>query len=81
MTAKVGETLNITLTGSDYEGATLSYAVLVPPTQGVLGGTAPNVTYTPNANATASDSFTFKVNDGTLDSATATVSITNTRAP
>ena len=81
VTAKVGETLNITLTGSDYEGATLSYAVLVPPTQGVLGGTAPNVTYTPNANATASDSFTFKVNDGTLDSATATVSITNTRAP
>ncbi|WP_350297240.1 Ig-like domain-containing protein, partial [Limnohabitans sp. Rim8] len=33
-------------------------------------------TYTPNANYNGSDSFTFKVNDGTLDSAFATVSLT-----
>ncbi|MBL8311372.1 MAG: tandem-95 repeat protein [Burkholderiales bacterium] len=81
VTAKVGETLPITLTGSDYENSALTFTVLTQPTQGVLAGTAPNVTYTPNGNATASDSFTFKVNDGALDSATATVSITNTRAP
>ena len=42
----------------------------------MLSGTAPNLTYTPNANATGSDSFTFKVNDGTVDSVVATVSIT-----
>lgn len=81
VTAKVGETLPITLTGADYENSPLTFTVLTQPTQGVLAGTAPNVTYTPNANATASDSFTFKVNDGALDSVTATVTITNTRAP
>jgi hypothetical protein len=36
------------------------------------------VTYTPNANANGSDSFTYKVNDGTADSAPATASITIT---
>jgi hypothetical protein len=35
-------------------------------------------TYTPNADANGTDSFTFKVNDGTLDSKPATVSITIT---
>jgi hypothetical protein len=34
------------------------------------------VTYTPASNFTGSDSFTFRVNDGSLDSNTATVSIT-----
>jgi len=41
-----------------------------------LIGTAPNLIYTPNSNFYGSDSFTFKVNDGTEDSALATVSIT-----
>ncbi len=81
VTAKVGETLPITLTGADYENSPLTFTVLTQPAQGVLAGTAPNVTYTANANASASDSFTFKVNDGALDSATATISIANTRAP
>lgn len=81
VTAKVGETLNITLTGSDFENSPLTFTVVTPPTQGTLGGSAANRTYTPNANATASDSFTFRVNDGQLDSAVATVTITNTRAP
>ena len=33
------------------------------------------LTYTPAANFTGSDSFTFKVNDGTVDSTTATITI------
>jgi MYXO-CTERM domain-containing protein len=41
----------------------------------VLSGSAPALTYTPNANAHGPDSFTFKVNDGQVDSAIATVSI------
>ncbi len=81
VTAKVGETLPITLTGSDLEGSALTFTVVTPPTQGTLGGSGANVTYTPNAGATASDSFTFRVNDGALDSPLATVTITNTRAP
>ena len=36
---------------------------------------ANNVTYTPNPNFNGSDSFTFKVNDGKVDSAAATVTI------
>jgi hypothetical protein len=42
------------------------------PAHGTLSGTAPNVTYTPAANYNGSDSFTFKVNDGALDSTPAT---------
>jgi large repetitive protein len=80
-TAKVGETLPVTLTGSDLESSPLTFTIVTPPTQGTLGGSGANVTYTPNASATASDSFTFRVNDGALDSPPATVSITNTRAP
>ncbi|HEX3255750.1 MAG TPA: Ig-like domain-containing protein [Gaiellaceae bacterium] len=79
----------ITLTGSDIDGDSLTFAKVAAPTHGSLGaigpvtctGTAPKscsagVTYTPAANYNGSDSFTFKVNDGTLDSAAATVSIT-----
>jgi hypothetical protein len=36
------------------------------------------VTYTPTANYNGADSFTFKANDGTIDSAAATVTITVT---
>jgi len=68
----------LTLTGSDAEGDTLTFAVLTTPAKGVLSGTAPNLTYTPNLNENGSDSFTFRVNDGALDSAAATVSITIT---
>jgi hypothetical protein len=66
---------SITLLGTDVEGSTLTYTVVAAPTKGALSGTAPNLTYTPNANANGIDSFTFKVNDGTLDSVVATVSM------
>jgi hypothetical protein len=38
-------------------------------------------TYTPNAGFSGADSFTYEANDGTVDSAAATVSITVTNAP
>ena len=66
----------ITLTGGDPEGASITFAVVTNPTSGTLSGTAPNLTYTPSAEFSGSDSFTFKVNDGTQDSAVETVSIT-----
>ena len=68
----------ITLTATDVEGSALSYTIVLPPSNGSLSGTAPNVTYTPAANYNGADSFTFKANDGTIDSAAATVSITVT---
>lgn len=65
----------ITLTGSDPEGDALTYAVTRGPSHGTLSGTAPNLTYTPNANYNGADSFEFTVSDGTNTSAPATVSI------
>jgi uncharacterized protein (TIGR03437 family) len=65
----------ITLTGSDVEGSALNWIIVTSPAKGTLSGTAPNLTYTPNANYNGADSFTFKVNDGQADSAVATVSI------
>ena len=66
---------NITLTGSDVDNDPLIFAIATPPTNGTLSGTAPNLTYTPNANFNGLDSFTFTVNDGNLTSAPASVSI------
>ena len=69
----------ITLAGTDADAAdTLSFIVVAQPAHGVLSGTAPNLTYTPAANFNGPDSFTFTVNDGHVDSTTATVSITVT---
>jgi hypothetical protein len=65
----------ITLSGSDLEGSNLTYAVATQPAYGTLSGTGANWTYTPNTGYWGSDSFTFRVNDGALDSPPATVSI------
>src|SRR5207249_3486202 len=68
----------ITLAASDVDGDALTYSVVVGPAHGTLSGTPPAVTYTPAANYNGPDSFTFKANDGTVDSNVATVSITVT---
>jgi len=70
--------VEISLMGSAPDSDPLTYSTIADPSHGTLNGTAPNLTYTPNTNFNGSDSFTFKVNDGTLDSALATVSITVT---
>jgi hypothetical protein len=67
---------SITLTGSDLEGSTLTYTVVNGPTNGILDGVAPNLTYTPNIGSAGADSFTFHVDDGVSNSAPATVSVT-----
>ncbi len=66
----------ITLNGTDADGDTLTYTVTAQPSHGALSGTAPNLTYTPTSNYHGSDSFNFTVNDGTVDSTEAAVSIT-----
>jgi len=76
-----GILVNITLTATDPEGDTLMYTIVTSPSSGSLSGTVPNVTYTPNQGFIGADSFTFRVNDGTVDSDTATVSITVTEVP
>ncbi|MFH1725517.1 MAG: Ig-like domain-containing protein [Elusimicrobiota bacterium] len=68
----------ITLSASDVESPSLDYTVLTQPEHGTLSGTAPDLTYTPDADYNGSDSFTFKANDGEADSNEATVSISVT---
>jgi hypothetical protein len=68
----------ITLSATDVDGDALTYAVASGPSHGSLGGTAPNLTYTPAANYNGPDALTFSVSDGTATSAPATVTITVT---
>ena len=68
--------LNLVLTGTDADSNPLTFSVVNAPAKGVLTGTPPNLKYTPTADYYGSDSFTFIANDGSLNSAAATVSIT-----
>ncbi|MBU2482098.1 MAG: cadherin-like domain-containing protein, partial [Proteobacteria bacterium] len=67
--------LSITLGGSDIDNDPLTYEILNSPSSGSLSGTSPNLIYTPDENFNGEDSFTFKVNDGQIDSEPATISI------
>ncbi len=70
-------TVDITLAGSDIDtGDTLGFAVASQPAHGSVSLLGAVATYTPEANYNGADSFTFKVNDGTADSAPALVSLT-----
>jgi MYXO-CTERM domain-containing protein len=75
LTTAEGTPLSITLSGSDVEGGTLSFAVASQPTHGTLTGTPPNLTYTPAPTYNGPDSFTFTVSDGVATSAPGTISI------
>ncbi|MCW8999177.1 MAG: putative Ig domain-containing protein, partial [Kangiellaceae bacterium] len=66
----------IVLSGSDQDNDPLTYELVSQPSNGVLSGTAPSLIYAPNENYFGNDSFTFRVNDGELNSGEATVSIT-----
>ncbi len=75
VTATQGVARLVTLKATDPDGDALSYTVITPPAHGTLAGTPPTVTYTPAANYTGTDGFTFRANDGSLDSNVGTVSI------
>ncbi|MBT6208890.1 MAG: tandem-95 repeat protein, partial [Woeseia sp.] len=68
--------LPIVLNATDGDGDTLTYSIISNPTNRALSGTAPSVTYTPNLDYNGPDSFTFRASDATVDSNTATISIT-----
>ncbi|USF87813.1 Ig-like domain-containing protein [Candidatus Endoriftia persephone] len=76
--------IDIALNGTDADGDSLSYALVTQPAHGSLSGTAPNLTFTPNADFSGEDQLTFTVNDGSDHSEPATVRITvteNNQAP
>lgn len=68
--------VSINLSSYDNDGDPLSYTIMSEPVNGRVSGTAPNLTYTPNADYAGSDSFTFMANDGYDDSNVACVTIT-----
>ena len=66
----------IPLTADDSEDDPLSYIIVSGPSHGGLSGSGDSRTYTPDPGYSGDDSFTFKVNDGNLDSGVVTVDIT-----
>jgi len=69
----------ITLAATDADGDPLAFSVVTPPAAGTLSTLTPganytaSVIYTPKLNRNGTDTFTFKANDGALDSLPATV--------
>ncbi len=85
---------SITLTGTDVEQCDLTFTIVSQQGHGTLGSLSnqscvsgspksdsATVTYTPTSGYSGSDSFTYKTNDSTADSSTATVSITVSGPP
>ncbi len=70
--------LAITLTGRDADGLPLVYSLVTAPAHGVLAGSPPNVTYTPELNFNGQDSFSFGVSNGRFASTPGAVTITVT---
>ena len=75
LVTKVNTPIDITLTGSDIEGDSIYMLLVTLPKNGTLSGLEPNLTYTPNQGFVGIDSFTFKTNDGSMDSIPATIQI------
>lgn len=70
--------LDSTLSASDVENDGLTYTLVTNGSKGsaaITNSATGAFTYTPDANANGSDLFTFKVNDGSADSNTATVTV------
>jgi DNA/RNA endonuclease G (NUC1) len=75
VTADEDTAKSITLIGVSPTNAGITYSIVAPPSHGNLTGTGSSQTYTPATDYFGSDSFTYKINDGTGDSNTATVTI------
>jgi hypothetical protein len=71
-----GFAIDILLQATDPDGDDLTYSIVTPPADGILSGSLPNLIYTPESCFVGSDSFTYKANDGNLDSNIAEFTIT-----
>ena len=78
VTANTADPTEITLSATDPGGSALTYAIVSQPKSGTItdfNKDTGSLVYTSNDGFTGKDSFTFKANDGTVDSNTATVTI------
>jgi hypothetical protein len=71
-------TISVLANDTDADGNTLTITTTTQGTKGAVAINGTTVLYTPNLNATGSDSFTYTINDGTGRTDTATVSVTLT---
>ncbi len=70
--------------GSDLEGSALTATVATPPSKGDVAISSANplaFTYTPRPNQNGTDSFTYRLNDGSGNSEPATVSVSIAAVP
>jgi PKD repeat protein len=67
--------VTILLQAVDEEADQLAFNIITQPQHGFLSLKFPNVIYTPNKDFNGADSFTYKANDGFLDSQIGTVQI------
>jgi MYXO-CTERM domain-containing protein len=70
-----GKPSAFTISASDPEDDALTYSVVLAPAHGTLSGTAPELTYTPEAGFSGPDRFRFQASDGTSTSNVATVTL------
>ena len=67
--------MDISLAGSDADGDELTYSIVDSPTHGAVLLDGNVATYLPGANYHGSDTFTYRANDGMLDSNVGAVSL------
>jgi len=80
LSTKVDKSVSITLAGRDIDSKTFSYIVATQPKNGILSigsnfADSGKLVYAPKPGFIGSDSFTFKLNDGTSEGEPATVKI------
>jgi hypothetical protein len=68
--------VQIELSGMDPNGDLINFYILEEPLHGLLSGTSPNLTYTPDQDYNGNDHFTFYASDGVGDSDPGMISIT-----
>jgi len=66
---------SILLAGSDLENDPLTYKIVADPTNGILSGVPPNLTYIPNPEFSGTDLLQFTVRDGEYESNPASVTL------
>ena len=76
VSSKPNTSAPVVLNVTDPDNDPLVYTIVQAPAHGTLVGTLAARTYVPVTGFTGTDSFTFKANDGLLDSNISTVSIT-----
>ncbi len=69
------EPVEITLLGFDPDGDTITFEIVSEPSNGSVSLNNDVVTYTPTTGFVGTDTFTYLVNDGELDSEIATVTV------